>query len=196
MRISWAPWSGALVVPGGSTMAGYETYDESEHCAKPPAPPRRVLVVDDNVGSAQMMSIMLTKFWKHDVRVAHDAQQRWKLPRRTAPTSSFSTLACRLSVAMKLARLLRENPEFHQTLLVALTGYDEDEDRRRRQEAGFRRAPGETGFGRKFAAAFHPPQAGPLSLSSLARSYDVPRRVIGCGGQSPKTSAGPCRRSS
>jgi CheY-like chemotaxis protein len=118
-------------------MVGFETDEESEHWRLSPAPPLRVLVVDDNIGSAQMMSIMLTKFWKHDVRIAHDGQQALEIAQEHRPDVVFLDIGLPIISGYEVARLLRENPEFHQTLLVALTGYDEDEDRRRAQEAGF-----------------------------------------------------------
>jgi CheY-like chemotaxis protein len=37
----------------------------------------------------------------------------------------------------EVARELRTLPEMHSTLLVALTGYGHDDDRRRANEAGF-----------------------------------------------------------
>jgi two-component system CheB/CheR fusion protein len=37
----------------------------------------------------------------------------------------------------EVARRLRERPEMEKVLLVALTGYGQDEDRRRSEEAGF-----------------------------------------------------------
>ncbi len=118
-------------------MVSFETDEASEHWRDSPAPPLRVLVVDDNIGSAQMMSIMLTKFWKHDVRVAHDGQQALEVAQEHRPDVVFLDIGLPIISGYEVAKLLRENPEFHQTLLVALTGYDEDEDRRRAQEAGF-----------------------------------------------------------
>ncbi|MFA7098113.1 MAG: hybrid sensor histidine kinase/response regulator, partial [Gammaproteobacteria bacterium] len=35
------------------------------------------------------------------------------------------------------ARALRQRPELHETLIVALTGWGQEEDRRRSREAGF-----------------------------------------------------------
>ncbi len=37
----------------------------------------------------------------------------------------------------EVARRLREEPEFRATVLVALTGWGQEEDRRRTAEAGF-----------------------------------------------------------
>jgi len=118
-------------------MVSYQAEETANDWRGSPAPPRRVLVVDDNVGSAQMMSIMLTKFWKHDVRVAHDGQQALEMAQTHRPDVVFLDIGLPIISGYEVAKLLRENPEFHQTLLVALTGYDEDEDRRRVQEAGF-----------------------------------------------------------
>lgn len=118
-------------------MVSYETDEASEDWRVSPAPPRRVLVVDDNVGSAQMMSIMLTKFWKHDVRIAHDGQQALEVAQEHRPDVVFLDIGLPTISGYEVARQLREKPEFQQILLIALTGYDEDEDRRRVQEAGF-----------------------------------------------------------
>jgi two-component system CheB/CheR fusion protein len=37
----------------------------------------------------------------------------------------------------QVARQLRRQPEFARTMLVAVTGYGQEEDRRRSREAGF-----------------------------------------------------------
>ena len=38
---------------------------------------------------------------------------------------------------LEVARRLREDPGFEETVLVAMTGYGREEDRRRSREAGF-----------------------------------------------------------
>jgi two-component system CheB/CheR fusion protein len=39
----------------------------------------------------------------------------------------------------EVARRLRQQPEFQRALLVAVTGYGQEQDRRRSEEAGFDR---------------------------------------------------------
>src|SRR6202000_2330924 len=66
-------------------MATYQPDEPSDPSPISPTSPRRVLVVDDNVGSTQLMSAMLTKFWKHEVRVAHDGHQALEIAQEFRP---------------------------------------------------------------------------------------------------------------
>ena len=72
--------------------------------------------------------------------VAHDGQQALEIAQTHRPDVVFLDIGLPIMSGYEVAKLLRENPEFHETLLVALTGYDDEEDRRRVQEASPRAA--------------------------------------------------------
>jgi PAS domain S-box-containing protein len=101
------------------------------------AMPRRVLVVDDQAGQAQVLAKLFTKLWGHDVDVAHDAHSALESIHRRIPEVMLMDIGLPGTDGYELARQVRSLPEFRDVLLVALTGYGQEEDQRRSQEAGF-----------------------------------------------------------
>jgi hypothetical protein len=106
---------------------------------RPPARaalPGRVLVVDDNVDAAMTLSEAV-RFDGHDVRVAHDG------PSALQEAAAFSPEVVLLDIGLpgmdgyEVVRRLRELPQTHGALIVALTGFGQDSDRRRAIAAGF-----------------------------------------------------------
>jgi PAS domain S-box-containing protein len=96
----------------------------------------RVLVVDDNVDIARVMAA-LVKRCGHDVRVAHDGLAALTLARSFAPDVALLDIGLPGLSGLDLARRLRVEPGLENLFLVALTGYGQEEDRRRSAEAGF-----------------------------------------------------------
>jgi signal transduction histidine kinase len=100
------------------------------------APPRRVLVVDDNVDAAESLATLL-RVERHEVYTAHDG------PTALATAEAFRPEVVLLDIGLpqmdgyEVARRLRARAGFEKALLVALTGYGQEEDRRRAAEAGF-----------------------------------------------------------
>lgn len=96
----------------------------------------RILVVDDNVDAANSLRILLS-LEGHEVQVTHDG------PAALALAESFQPAAILLDIGLprmdgyEVARRLRKQPGSKDVLLVALTGYGQDDDRRRCLEAGF-----------------------------------------------------------
>jgi CheY-like chemotaxis protein len=105
----------------------------------PPTPQfkiRRVLVVDDNVDSAETMAEIL-KMWGHDVHTAHDGPGALEAARAHRPDAVLLDLGLPTMDGFETARRLRQ--EGLGSLLVAVTGFGGIEDRRRATEAGFDR---------------------------------------------------------
>jgi CheY-like chemotaxis protein len=100
------------------------------------APPTRVLVVDDNVDAAATLA-MLLRLAGHDVRVAHDGPTALALAEADAPEVAFLDIGMPRMDGYELARRFRETTALSGVLLVALTGWGQEEDRRRTKEAGF-----------------------------------------------------------
>lgn len=96
----------------------------------------RVLVVDDNVDAAAMLAMLLEALG-HEVSVEHDAR------RALAKAAAENPHICLIDIGLpemngnELARQLRAQPETAATVLVAVTGYGQDNDRRQSQLAGF-----------------------------------------------------------
>jgi PAS domain S-box-containing protein len=97
----------------------------------------RILVVDDNVGAAQMLSVLLTTLGPHEVEIAFDGPSALKTVEQFRPEIVFLDIGLPGMDGYRVGAALRRNMEFSPTVLVALTGYGQDEDRRRSREAGF-----------------------------------------------------------
>jgi signal transduction histidine kinase/DNA-binding response OmpR family regulator len=115
--------------------------DAPQPAAEPPPArveaggPRRVLVVDDNVDGAESLATLL-KLLGHEVHVAHDGPAALRATADVRPEVVFLDIGLPGMDGYEVARRLRR-PGRNEALLVALTGYGQDEDRRRSREAGF-----------------------------------------------------------
>jgi PAS domain S-box-containing protein len=98
---------------------------------------RRILVVDDNMDSAQSMAVLL-RLDGHEVQIAHNGLTALEEARAFQPDVMFLDLNMPEMDGYEVARRLRLEPELVSMTLVAMTGYGQEEDRRRTQEAGFR----------------------------------------------------------
>ncbi len=96
----------------------------------------RVLVVDDNVDAAVSLG-MLLKLAGQEVRVAYDG------PAALRQAMDFHPQLVLLDIGMpgmdgyEVCRRLRHESALTKATVVALTGWGQDEDRRRSHEAGF-----------------------------------------------------------
>lgn len=97
---------------------------------------RRILVVDDNVDAARSLSMLLA-LEGHDVRVAHDGPGALRAAEEFQPDVVLLDIGLPRMDGYQVARRLRERREMEKVVLIALTGYGQDDDRRRSQEAGF-----------------------------------------------------------
>jgi signal transduction histidine kinase len=97
---------------------------------------RRVLVVDDNLDAAESLA-MLLKVEGHEVRTASDGPAALDVAATFRPEVVFLDLGLPRMDGYEVARRLRAQPNAAGVLLVALTGYGQEEDRRRSEEAGF-----------------------------------------------------------
>jgi CheY-like chemotaxis protein len=95
-----------------------------------------VLVVDDNVDAAQSTA-MLLRAWGHSVRVAYSGQEALQAVDNAVPEIVLLDIGLPVINGFDVARRLREQPQFDDTVLAAVTGYGQPEDRRRSQEVGF-----------------------------------------------------------
>jgi two-component system CheB/CheR fusion protein len=99
-------------------------------------PPRRVLVVDDNVDTAESLALLL-RLQGHEVETAHDG------PAALEKAGSFHPEVVLLDIGLpgldgyQVASRLRGRPRTARALLVALTGYGQEEDQHLAREAGF-----------------------------------------------------------
>jgi PAS domain S-box-containing protein len=97
---------------------------------------RRMLVVDDNVDSAESMALVL-RLRGHEVRLSYDGQSALEEAQSFRPEVMFLDLDLPKMDGYEVARRLRLEPAMRDMTLVAMTGYGQEEDRQRTQEAGF-----------------------------------------------------------
>ena len=97
---------------------------------------RRVLVVEDNVDSAETMQ-MLLEMSGFEVRTAYDAASGIAAAREFSPHVVCCDIGLPGKNGYEVARELRGMPETRSAYLVALTGYGHEDDRRRAADAGF-----------------------------------------------------------
>jgi PAS domain S-box-containing protein len=119
---------------GAAAAARVETGAEAAAFAR--ALPRRVLVVDDNVDVADSIALVL-KLGGHEVRVAYDGPSALVIAEVFQPQVVLLDIGMPGMDGYEVARRLRQQPGVPPALLVALTGWGQDTDRRRSTEAGF-----------------------------------------------------------
>ncbi len=96
----------------------------------------RVLVVEDNADSAEMMAFVL-ELGGHEVRLAGDGLEALEVARAFRPQVVLCDIGLPKMDGYEVAEQLRLQPEFKQARLIALSGYGQEEDRRRARAAGF-----------------------------------------------------------
>jgi signal transduction histidine kinase len=100
-----------------------------------PAGARNVLVVDDNVDAAECIGLML-KLNGHRVEIAHDGFGAVEAARRHKPDIILLDIGLPGRDGYEVARILRRDPEFKRTRIIAVTGYGKEEDRAQSKQAG------------------------------------------------------------
>jgi PAS domain S-box-containing protein len=104
--------------------------------AAPPATGVCILVVDDNRDSAESLA-MLLELKGHEVRMAHDGPEALRVLGTFRPRLILLDIGLPGMNGYEVARRIRESTELRGVTLAALTGWGQEEDRRRSREAGF-----------------------------------------------------------
>lgn len=97
---------------------------------------KRLLVVDDNIDAAETLA-MLLRFYGHDVYTAHSGTLALELALALRPDAIFLDLGLPGLSGYQVAQALRREPSCQQLVLIALTGWGNEEDRQRSEAAGF-----------------------------------------------------------
>jgi PAS domain S-box-containing protein len=103
---------------------------------QPAAPRRRVLVVDDNRDAAISLAQLL-RILGNETRVAHDGLAALDVAAAFAPHLVLLDIGMPRLNGYDTARRIREQPWGLDMRLVALTGWGQEGDKRKSQEAGF-----------------------------------------------------------
>jgi PAS domain S-box-containing protein len=96
----------------------------------------RVLIVDDNRDAVDSLAMML-RMAGHEIQTAHDGVEAVQAAASFRPDVAVLDIGMPKMNGYEAARLIREQPWGQAMVLVALTGWGQEEDRRRATEAGF-----------------------------------------------------------
>jgi two-component system, chemotaxis family, CheB/CheR fusion protein len=99
-------------------------------------PGRKVLVVDDNVDACDSVAMILMAYG-YDVRCLYDGLTVLPTAMQWRPDVIILDIGLPGMSGLEVSAQLRRHAQFQNTPLAALTGYGQDEDRRRSQQAGF-----------------------------------------------------------
>ncbi len=100
------------------------------------APPRRILVVEDNEDAAASL-VTLLRLTSHDVRAASDGFEALAAAAVDHPEVVLLDIGLPKLSGYDVARRIREESWGKDILLVAMTGWGQLDDKRRSREAGF-----------------------------------------------------------
>ncbi|HSW22650.1 MAG TPA: ATP-binding protein, partial [Burkholderiaceae bacterium] len=105
-----------------------------EPAAEPPA--RRLLVVDDSPDAAQTLSMLLSLHGQ-DVRAAFTSEEALQIVQDWQPDAAVLDIGLPDLSGYELCRRIRAQPWGAQPLLIACTGWGQQEDVDRARQAGF-----------------------------------------------------------
>ncbi|MGV3719745.1 MAG: response regulator, partial [Actinomycetota bacterium] len=121
-----------LLIPHNAALAADASPSESTRVA------RRVLIVEDNQDSADMLAMMLA-LAGHEVDVAHDGAAGVEMARSRRPDVVLLDIGLPRMSGYEVALEIRGDRTSAAPLLVAMTGYGQAEDKQRATETGFDR---------------------------------------------------------
>jgi signal transduction histidine kinase len=108
-----------------------------EKPAEPVRPPqRRILVADDNADARESLATLLA-LNGHEVYKAEDGSDALERAERHRPDVALLDIGMPRTNGYEVARHIRSQPWGRSMVLVALTGWGQESDRRRSHEAGF-----------------------------------------------------------
>jgi CheY-like chemotaxis protein len=99
-------------------------------------PTRRILIVDDNRDSADSLA-MLLEITGNKTFTAHDGVEAIEAAERHRPEVMLLDIGLPKLNGLEVCRRVREQPWGKDIVVIALTGWGQEEDRRKSQEAGF-----------------------------------------------------------
>ena len=98
--------------------------------------PRRILVVDDNHDATESLALLL-QLDGHETRAVYDGLEALDVAQSFQPEIVLLDIGLPGLNGYEVARRLRQRPGGEHLLLVALTGWGQDDDRERTRAAGF-----------------------------------------------------------
>jgi len=119
-------------------LARTRMLERDAHAPEEPAAPagRRILVADDNHDAAESLAMML-RMGGNDVRTGRDGVEAVTIAQSYHPQVVLLDIGMPRMNGYDAARRIRSEPWGREMMLIALTGWGQDEDKRRAREAGF-----------------------------------------------------------
>ena len=96
----------------------------------------RILVVDDNVDSAQSLGLLLSRLG-HEIQLAHDGLEAVQAAGVFHPQVVLLDIGLPKMNGYEAARRIRERPSEAKVTIIALTGWGQEKDKQLASEAGF-----------------------------------------------------------
>ena len=110
--------------------------DSAEGLAERDVAPRRILVVDDNEDAAASL-VMLLQMTGHETWMAHDGLAAIEAAEKHRPDVVFLDIGLPGLNGHEVCRRIRKRPWGNDVVLVALTGWGQEEDQNESRAAGF-----------------------------------------------------------
>jgi CheY-like chemotaxis protein len=127
--IYWSPRVAQLWGTTPCTMPGTTRYEDNSTA-------RRVLVVDDDVDSAEMLAELVGELG-HEARTALDGPSAIRLAQQFLPHLVLLDISLQGMDGYEVARQLRSLPSLHGVILAAVTGWSGQRHEAMGREAGF-----------------------------------------------------------
>ena len=99
-------------------------------------PQRRILIVDDNRDSAESLA-MLMEITGNKAYMAHDGVEAIEAAEKYRPEVMLLDIGLPKLDGYEVCRRVREQPWGKDIMVIALTGWGQEDDRRKSEEAGF-----------------------------------------------------------
>ncbi len=125
-----------VVLPCISEVPQIQTESQSPPDAVTRPAGQRILVVDDNIDAAESIAVLL-RLEGHEVRTVGDGPQALAVAQVFAPQVVVLDIGLPGMNGYEVAKRLRQNGADRSSLLIALSGYGQEEDRARSVEVGF-----------------------------------------------------------
>ena len=100
------------------------------------SPERRILIVDDNRDSADSLA-MLLEITNNKTYMAHDGVEALEAMEKYRPEVVLLDIGLPRLDGHEVCRRIREQPWGKNIVIIALTGWGQEDDRRKSEEAGF-----------------------------------------------------------
>jgi CheY-like chemotaxis protein len=97
---------------------------------------RRILIVDDNKDGARSLA-MLLKLAGHETDIAHDGLKALEAAERLRPDAVLLDIGLPKLNGYEVCRRIREQPWGKNLVLIAVSGWGQEEDRDKSRDAGF-----------------------------------------------------------